>query len=287
MRVLSPYRVRARRVRYLFVASLQEGEFPSHNPGDPLLGDERRADLGLPARRDPELEERYLFYACVSRPSDRLYLSWRDSDDDGQVLPPSPFLEDVADLLPRRTGSRRGAGASTPSPSTPRRRRAPTSSRARSRRSAATRTPAPSSTALEVPDPVAASVAERLRAAASTDQRPAGAAARPARPRGARAPRALRRLDARGVRAVLVPLVRRPRAAAPAPRARSRAAHPGRDHARRSSSASTAILPAATRCRARATSAPGSAAPPSCSTRRSERAARAQRRDRARGPPRG
>ncbi len=100
VRVLSPYRVRARRVRHLFVASLQEGEFPSHNPGDPLLGDERRADLGLPARRDPEQEERYLFYACVSRPSDRLYLSWRDSDDDGQVLPPSPFLEDVADLLP-------------------------------------------------------------------------------------------------------------------------------------------------------------------------------------------
>jgi len=100
VRVLSPYRVRARRVRHLFVASLQEGEFPSHDPGDPLLGDERRADLGLPARRDPEHEERYLFYACVSRPSERLYLSWRDSDDDGQVLSASPYLDDVADLLP-------------------------------------------------------------------------------------------------------------------------------------------------------------------------------------------
>jgi hypothetical protein len=100
VRVLSPYRVRARRVRHLFVASLQDGEFPSHDPGDPLLGDERRAALGLPARRDPEHEERYLFYACVSRPSERLYLSWRGSDEDGQALAPSPFLDDIRDLLP-------------------------------------------------------------------------------------------------------------------------------------------------------------------------------------------
>jgi ATP-dependent helicase/DNAse subunit B len=100
VRILSPYRARARRVRHLFVASLQEGDFPTHDPGDPLLGEDRRRELGLPARRDPEHEERYLFYSCVSRPSERLYLSWRDSDDDGQVLAPSPFLDDVRDLLP-------------------------------------------------------------------------------------------------------------------------------------------------------------------------------------------
>jgi ATP-dependent helicase/DNAse subunit B len=103
VRVLSPYRVRARRVRHLFVASLQDGEFPTHDPttgGGALLGDERRAALGLPPRRDPEHEERYLFYACVSRPSERLYLSWRGSDEDGQALAPSPFLDDVRDLLP-------------------------------------------------------------------------------------------------------------------------------------------------------------------------------------------
>jgi ATP-dependent helicase/DNAse subunit B len=104
VRVLSPYRARARRVRHLFVASLQEGDFPTHDPGDPLLGEERRRELGLPPRRDPEHEERYLFHSCVSRPSERLYLSWRDSDDDGQVLAPSPFLDDVRDLLPSGDG---------------------------------------------------------------------------------------------------------------------------------------------------------------------------------------
>jgi ATP-dependent helicase/DNAse subunit B len=110
VRALSPYRARARRVGHLFLASLQEGDFPTRDPGDPLLGEDRRRELGLPPRRDPEHEERYLFYSCVSRPSERLYLSWRDSDDDGQVLAPSPFLDDVRDLLYP------GVGAPPPAP---------------------------------------------------------------------------------------------------------------------------------------------------------------------------
>ncbi len=51
VRVTSPYRIRARRARHLFVASLQEGEFPRHDPGEPLLSDEGRAELGLAAPR--------------------------------------------------------------------------------------------------------------------------------------------------------------------------------------------------------------------------------------------
>ena len=166
VRVLSPYRVRARRVRHLFVASLLEGEFPSHDPGDPLLGDERRADLGLPPRRDPEHEERYLFYACVSRPSERLYLSWRDSDDDGQVLSPSPFLDDVADLLPegglepRRRGLDRVTFDSRDAPSA--------DELARSLASLGPRVdPVPLLETLGVGDPVAAAIGARLRAAAA------------------------------------------------------------------------------------------------------------------------
>jgi ATP-dependent helicase/DNAse subunit B len=167
VRVLSPYRVRARRVRYLFVASLQEGEFPSHDPGDPLLGDERRADLGLPARRDPETEERYLFYACVSRPSDRLYLSWRDSDDDGQVLPASPFLEDLADLLPPAglTPRRRGLDTVVFDPG-----EAPSTEELARSLAALGRDADPdvALNALGVSEPVASAVASRLRAAAGT-----------------------------------------------------------------------------------------------------------------------
>jgi ATP-dependent helicase/DNAse subunit B len=101
VRVLSPYRARAARARHLFCASLQDGEFPAAAPGDPLLGDRRRADLAIASltRRDPAEEERYLFHVCVSRPVDRLWLSWRSSDEDGRPTARSAFVEDILDLL--------------------------------------------------------------------------------------------------------------------------------------------------------------------------------------------
>jgi ATP-dependent helicase/DNAse subunit B len=99
VRVVNPYRVRAARARHLFLASLQDGEFPGGDAADPLLGDERRTRLELRAlkRRDPMLEERYLFHACVSRPTERLWLSWRSCDEDGHPSARSPFIDDVLD----------------------------------------------------------------------------------------------------------------------------------------------------------------------------------------------
>ena len=99
VRVTSPYRIRARRVRHLFVASLQEGEFPRHDPGEPLLSEDARAELGLPPRAEPEDEERYLFYVCLSRPTERLYLCWRSCDDEGATASRSPLLDDVRELV--------------------------------------------------------------------------------------------------------------------------------------------------------------------------------------------
>lgn len=101
VRILDPYRMRAGRARHLFCAGLQEGEFPRRSAGDPLLGDDRRAKLGIEAlrRRDPLDEERYLFHGCVSRPTERLYLSWQSADDDGSPAARSPFVDEVLDLL--------------------------------------------------------------------------------------------------------------------------------------------------------------------------------------------
>jgi ATP-dependent helicase/DNAse subunit B len=68
---------------------------------DPLLGEERRRRLGIAAltRQDPALEERYLFHSCVARPTDRLWLSWRSSDEEGRPTTRSPFVDDVLDLM--------------------------------------------------------------------------------------------------------------------------------------------------------------------------------------------
>jgi hypothetical protein len=99
VQVASPYRLRAGRFTHFFVASLQEGEFPGATPRPGLISDEDRAAIGLPERADPQAEERYLFYVCVSRPSERLVLSWRIADDDGSAEAPSPFVEEVRELL--------------------------------------------------------------------------------------------------------------------------------------------------------------------------------------------
>ncbi len=99
VRIASPYRLRAGRFRTLFVASLQDGEFPRRGAGSPFLSDEQRAQLGLPARAETEAEERYLFYSCLSLPTGRLWLSCRTSDESGGSEQPSPLLAEVRRLL--------------------------------------------------------------------------------------------------------------------------------------------------------------------------------------------
>jgi ATP-dependent helicase/DNAse subunit B len=100
VRIASPYRLRASRFEYAFVASLQDGEFPRRDRAeDPFLSEAQRLALGLEPRRDPDAEERYLFHACLALPNRKLFLSYRDSDENGVAEPRSPFLDDVRRLL--------------------------------------------------------------------------------------------------------------------------------------------------------------------------------------------
>jgi ATP-dependent helicase/DNAse subunit B len=101
VRIAGPARLRGARARYLFCAGMQEGVFPGRSSTDPLLGEQARSRLAIPAlrRREESDDERYLFHVCVSRPTERLYLSWRQSDDDGRPLPRSPFIDEVLDLI--------------------------------------------------------------------------------------------------------------------------------------------------------------------------------------------
>jgi ATP-dependent helicase/DNAse subunit B len=119
--VADPLAIRARRVRALFVCGLQEGAFPSAPAPEPFLGDADRralnaaAGLRLELREDALGAERSLFYAAVSRPTDRLILSWHDADDEGAPAVRSLFVDDVLDLLPEgfedRATLRRELGA--------------------------------------------------------------------------------------------------------------------------------------------------------------------------------
>jgi ATP-dependent helicase/DNAse subunit B len=100
VRIADPYRLRAARFDRVFVASLQDGEFPRRDGrADPFLSERQRDSLGLPPRRDTEAEERYLFHACLALPRKQLFLSYRDSDENGTAEARSPLLDDVRRLL--------------------------------------------------------------------------------------------------------------------------------------------------------------------------------------------
>ena len=76
-----PLAIRARRFRAIFVCGLQEGELPRRPQPEPFLDDGARAALAIAsglvlARHEDTLaRERSLFYACVSRPEEALFLS--------------------------------------------------------------------------------------------------------------------------------------------------------------------------------------------------------------------
>ena len=105
VRLAEPAQIRARRFAVVFVCGLQEGELPGPARGEPFFSDERRRELAmasglaLGAHEDALDGERYLFYSAVSRATERVFLSYRSSDEEGNLALASPFIADVAELV--------------------------------------------------------------------------------------------------------------------------------------------------------------------------------------------
>jgi ATP-dependent helicase/DNAse subunit B len=112
--IADPLAIRARRFRAVFICGLQEGLFPRHPEPEPFLDDAARISLArasgivLPRHEDVLPRERYLFYAAVSRPEEVLFLSFRSSDEEGDPLQPSAFVDDVRALFSDELWERRG-----------------------------------------------------------------------------------------------------------------------------------------------------------------------------------
>lgn len=104
VRIASPYSMRAKRVEHLFIASLQERNL-GDDGGGPFLAAEGRSAIGLPEKTDPEEQERYLFYSCLSVPTRSLLLSTRTADVHGKTEFPSPMVGEVTRLF-NESGSR-------------------------------------------------------------------------------------------------------------------------------------------------------------------------------------
>lgn len=113
VQVSEPLAIRARRFQAVFVCGLQGGEFPLPAPPEPFFSDERRRELAMASGlrlapgEDALHRERYLFYSAVSRATTRVVLSYRSSDEEGNLALPSPFIDDVAELLDDQWRERR------------------------------------------------------------------------------------------------------------------------------------------------------------------------------------
>ena len=87
-------RARTRRFQAVFVLGLEEGGLPGPARENPFLSGDEAAALGV-SRLDPLERDRHLFYTAVTRPWRQLFLCRQAADEDGRLLEPSPFLEDV------------------------------------------------------------------------------------------------------------------------------------------------------------------------------------------------
>ena len=110
VRIASPYSLRAKRFEHLFMVSLQEGGLAAGDRSGPFISADLRGRIGLPEFVDPELQELYLFYSCLSVPTRGLWLSCRIADESGKAEHPSPLLTAIEDLFPE--GSIRNHGRS-------------------------------------------------------------------------------------------------------------------------------------------------------------------------------
>ena len=226
VRIASPYRLRAGRFDHVFVGSLQDGEFPRRDAAaTPSSPTSSAARSGLEPRRDTEAEERYLFDVCLSLPTRRLFLSYRDSDESGGAEARSPVLDEV-----RSAARAAAADGEEPDPveaaltrgrglgrrrlrRSPRRPRGRAGARARRPRASARRRPDCSAAPASAASSASGSRPARRRAPRrGRDAARPGPLANPAVIEALARVAGLRRHDAGGLRRLLLPLVRRPRA---------------------------------------------------------------------------
>jgi ATP-dependent helicase/DNAse subunit B len=99
VRIASPYSLRAKRFEHLFFASLQESGVHDQERAGPFLSTRDRSNLGMSQRSDPENQERYLFYSCLTVPTEGLWLSCRTSDETGKAEHESPLISAVEGLF--------------------------------------------------------------------------------------------------------------------------------------------------------------------------------------------
>ncbi len=100
-------RSRLSHVRVLFFLGLNDGWVPSHGDGGGIVSDMERELLkrtGIelaPTARENGYIQRFYLYQNLTKPQDRLYLSWCLGSSDGVVMRPSYLVSTIRRLFPK------------------------------------------------------------------------------------------------------------------------------------------------------------------------------------------
>ena len=102
-------RMRFSAPKTVFLLGVNEGVFPAYPAASGLLTDDERRTLiarGLPMADASDLqavEERFFAYAALSAPSERLFLTYPQTNAAGETLAPSLLVDTVRRILPQCT----------------------------------------------------------------------------------------------------------------------------------------------------------------------------------------
>ena len=100
-------RTRTEEVKVLFFLGINEGVIPAANDGGGVVNDHQREVLGnygidlAPGAKQSAYMEQFYLYLTVSKPTDKLYLSYRMMDAAGNNHRPSYFVERILQIFPK------------------------------------------------------------------------------------------------------------------------------------------------------------------------------------------
>lgn len=111
VKLLSPDLARGQNYNTVFILGLNEGIFPCVGTGNVLFELSETATLyGIGINMGEPLwelqREMLRFNACVAAAGSRLYISYRTADEDGSLLIPSPFLDEILSCLTKESTAR-------------------------------------------------------------------------------------------------------------------------------------------------------------------------------------
>lgn len=109
-------RSRLRKVKALFLVGVNDGIVPSVGGKGGLISEldreflsenEDRIDLA-PTKRQQAFTQRLYLYMMVTKPAERLYISWSELNQNGESLKPSYFIKIICDMFPKQQIDLRG-----------------------------------------------------------------------------------------------------------------------------------------------------------------------------------